>query len=623
MSKDEHKKQTDGGGKTRFLSRRKVMIISSVGAVVAIVAALVLVVLFYDHKVLPNIYAAGVHLSAKSLDEADDLLQTKADAISQQSVTLSAKDQKVEIHPSDITLVIDTKSTAGNAYAYGRRTDFWTSLKEAVGSLTSKNNLAFIISYDDTQLTKIVDDFAAKVDQPEINAGVKIDNGVAVETEGVSGKRIDKNVAKAAVINAWQNAVAGEVGLSLNTVEPVIKTGATKEVLAQAETLRKVKFVVTADSRSVTAKQADVDKWISSDLYQGKLIAAVDVNAVKLWLDTVSDVFKQQGNEARVGFSGGALTIINPGSDTRALDSQKTAAALHKAVEDYVVNGKSDKTVTVAGTMLVNQPQVTNDTLSTLGIKELIGTGTTSFTGSPENRKHNIAIGASALSGILVKPGEEFSTLKNLGKIDNTNGYLPELVIKVDKTVPEFGGGLCQVSTTLFRATMNSGLKVTARQNHSYRVAYYEPPVGMDATIYEGNPDYRFVNDTGHYILIQSHIEGVKITFDIYGTKDGRTANSTNPVVYNVVPPPDPEYVRTDTLPYGTTKQTDKAHNGSDATFTYTVLNADGTTRNKQTFNSHYVPWKARYLVGTAGAPAEATYPGSTPSPSPSPTPTP
>jgi vancomycin resistance protein YoaR len=131
---------------------------------------------------------------------------------------------------------------------------------------------------------------------------------------------------------------------------------------------------------------------------------------------------------------------------------------------------------------------------------------------------------------VLIKPGEEFSFIKILGPVDESTGYLPELVIKVDKTIPEYGGGMCQVSTTCFRAALNSGLKITARTNHAYPVQYYAPQ-GTDATVYIPNPDLRFLNDTPEYILIQTHIEGTQLTFDFYGTSDGRQTKIVGPTV--------------------------------------------------------------------------------------------
>lgn len=158
----------------------------------------------------------------------------------------------------------------------------------------------------------------------------------------------------------------------------------------------------------------------------------------------------------------------------------------------------------------------------------------------------------------MVAPDEEFSLLKALGEIDGEHGYLQELVIKDNQTKPEFGGGLCQIGTTTFRATIASGLPVSERRNHSYRVVYYEP-AGTDATIYSPAPDYKFKNDTGHYVLIKTRIEGTKIYFDFWGTKDGREINIEPPVIYNIVAPPPEKIIKTIDLEVGV-KNVPKAH---------------------------------------------------------------
>jgi vancomycin resistance protein YoaR len=122
----------------------------------------------------------------------------------------------------------------------------------------------------------------------------------------------------------------------------------------------------------------------------------------------------------------------------------------------------------------------------------------------------------------LIKPDETFSFNKTLGPVDSSTGYLPELVILENKTTPQFGGGMCQVSSTAFRAALNAGLPILERTAHAYPVSYYKP-FGVDATIYLPKPDLVFKNDTGKYIFIQTHIEGTKISFDFYGTKPQRS----------------------------------------------------------------------------------------------------
>ena len=189
--------------------------------------------------------------------------------------------------------------------------------------------------------------------------------------------------------------------------------------------------------------------------------------------------------------------------------------------------------IAVPLTVNVIDPEIQENTdLKNLGIVGLLARGESDFTGSPRNRIHNIAVGTSRYHGLLIPPSAEFSFNEHLGPVNAAAGFKPELVIKAHETIPEFGGGLCQVSTTAFRAAIYSGLEITERRNHAYAVRYYGL-AGFDATIYPGYTDLRFRNNTPGHILVQTKIEGSKLTFEFWGTPDGREVEVEGPTPYN------------------------------------------------------------------------------------------
>ncbi|HAG27192.1 TPA: hypothetical protein DCG61_00195 [Patescibacteria group bacterium] len=249
------------------------------------------------------------------------------------------------------------------------------------------------------------------------------------------------------------------------------------------------------------------------------------------------------------------------------------------------------------------QPSRSLSELNDLGITELIGRGESKFTGSPANRRHNIRVGMNKMKGIIIKPGEEFSFNKHLGPVEASEGFLPELVIKGYETIPELGGGLCQVSSTTFRAAMHAGLPITQRRNHSYAVQYYAPQ-GTDATIYPGVIDIKFTNDTGSSILVWPYFKGSDILiFDFYGTRDGREVKLNQPITF------------------------DRQANGAmKASWTRTVTKNGKTETN--TFSSNYKPpelfQKREEFVPNPEAPATPNpnqeVPTTTPSLTPPPT---
>ncbi|HVZ12394.1 MAG TPA: VanW family protein [Patescibacteria group bacterium] len=250
----------------------------------------------------------------------------------------------------------------------------------------------------------------------------------------------------------------------------------------------------------------------------------------------------------------------------------------------------------------ITPPNVTTEQANNLGIVEQIGVGHSTFYHSIPGRVHNVALATSRINGALVAPGEEFSFDKMLGDVSAYTGYQQAYVIQNGKTVLGDGGGVCQVSTTLFRALLNAGLPITERHAHAYRVGYYEQdePPGLDATTFVPTVDLKFRNDTGHYILIQGVADttNLTMTFTLYGKSDGRVSQVSTPVISNVAPAPPDLYQDDPTLPVGTVKQVDFAAPGAKSVFTRTVTRGGKTIIN-DTFVSVYKPWQAVYLRGT------------------------
>jgi vancomycin resistance protein YoaR len=337
-------------------------------------------------------------------------------------------------------------------------------------------------------------------------------------------------------------------------------------------------------------------KRINSDI-----IVSLDEEKTQEFLEEkIADFIDETPQEAKFEIKDGKVIEFQTSKDGKKLNAFKN----YELIEYLLLNGTSSNVELIVDDL---KSEINNETVNNLGIKEIIGIGHSSFAGSPSNRRHNIRIGAEAINGSLIKPGEEFSLNKTLGEINAETGYLPELVIKDNQTIPEYGGGLCQIGTTLFRGTTASGLPVTQRRNHSYRVFYYEP-AGTDATIYSPWPDYKFVNDTKNHILIQHRIEGDDLYFDFWGTLDGRIATSSYPTIYNITRPAPTKIIETLDLEPGIKKCTEHAHNGADAYFDYSVeYPQDNPPQDAEDekdllrevrFKSHYTPWREVCLLG-------------------------
>ena len=243
------------------------------------------------------------------------------------------------------------------------------------------------------------------------------------------------------------------------------------------------------------------------------------------WVKEKAVTIESEAQNPDLTISGGRAVNFVPPILGVSVDAYTTTFAIIAALE----NGYANALLAVNTT----EPRTPLSSLNSLGINELISRGESKFNGSPRNRRTNIAVGVDKIKGAIIMPGEEFSFNKWLGPVEKEFGFVPELVIKASGTVPELGGGLCQVSSTTFRAAMKAGLPITQRKNHSYAVQYYAPQ-GTDATIYPGVIDLKFINDTPGAILIWPYLKDKDtLYFDFYGTKDDREVVLEKPIQYD------------------------------------------------------------------------------------------
>ncbi|MBI2613702.1 MAG: VanW family protein [Candidatus Levybacteria bacterium] len=304
--------------------------------------------------------------------------------------------------------------------------------------------------------------------------------------------------------------------------------------------------------------------------------------------------------DALFTFQNGKVTAFKPSIDGKKVDVEDVKKNLNYQFEKVLLD--KTRAITIPINILTLVPKVTTDKANNLGIKELIGKGSSLFYHSIPNRIFNITLAATRINGVLIAPNETFSFNKALGDVSSFTGYQQAYIIQNGKTVLGDGGGVCQVSTTFFRALLNAGLPIVERSQHSYRVGYYEQdsPPGLDATIYVPSVDLQFKNDTGNYILVQTQVDqsSQQLLVFLYGTKDERIIKLSTPVITNRTPAPPDLYQDDPTLPKGVVKQVDFKAEGSNVSFTREVTQ-NGKKIISEKFISNYSPWQSVFLRGT------------------------
>lgn len=541
----------------------------------------------YRSLIFPNITVAGVSVGGMDRTTAIKLLN-KYFETNPNSVTLRIDDKEVN-GLSEIKIERNFTWAIEQAYNVGRNGNILTQIGEQIRTLFEPRIITVPISYDSEDITGYVDQLASDYNQKAVWPKLVLDKNEVKIISGKDGVEIKKDL----LIEKILEAMALPDKQIVDVPREVVSAKENEKLVAQAiEALNKW------GERRLTLKQDRFSETLTKDEMMslfGLTRNVVDDDQYGNLLAKIQQMVETEPRDAVFKFENNEVMEFKPEVVGRVIDIPAFKGKLGEAL--ILAEGE-----TLEIPVIVTQPKIKAGDINNLGIKELIGEGKSSFGHSIPGRVFNVNLAASRVNGTMVAPGDEFSFNRAVGDISKATGYQSAYIISGGKTVLGDGGGVCQVSTTVFRAALNAGLPITERKAHAYRVGYYEQDSkpGIDATVYNPTADFRFVNDTGNHILVQTEVDTVnlKMKVQIYGTKDGRVSTVSTPKISSQTPPPATLYVDDPTLPAGQMKQIDWAAWGAKVSFNYKVTRDENTIFEK-TFYSNYQPWQAVYLRGT------------------------
>lgn len=551
----------------------------------------------YWQKIFPGVKVANIDLGNKSKDEATNLLLQKINQTPKELI-FEESEKNYILTFEEIKLQFDVEKTVEDAFETGRRANPLTSLVEQktawfshidlpvrykldYQTLEEKNNIwqvGFYLPHADPQIKVIREAKSKKIDIEPSKAGRELNREKLLW-------QIDKQLSR---LDFQTNPIP------IDQVTTEITQDQIETTKAKAEKLLNKSLKLSSGDNTFNLKDEDLIDFLS---FQNNL----DETKLNQYLKDLSRTVNRAPQNAAFKFENNRVTVFKPAKEGVKLDEE----ALKKELQTIFVKLENEEAKEFLLSIPVStaRPQVLNEDVNNLGINELLARGTSTFRGSIPSRVHNILLAASRLNGLLVAPDETFSFNQSLGEISKSTGFEEAYIIKSGRTVLGDGGGVCQVSTTLFRAVLNAGLPVEERKAHAYRVSYYEQDSspGLDATVFENVADLKFKNDTQAYILIQTLADpkNSRLTFELYGTPDGRKATISKSKVWDTTPPPPDLYQDDPTLPAGTTKQVDFKAWGAKVSFDWQVVR-NGEILQKRTFYSNYKPWQAVFLKGAA-----------------------
>lgn len=497
------------------------------------------------------------------------------------SLTLQHQDRHFSLPTASISAAFNSDQLASDMLFRRLNRGFLNYLR----AFFTPKDFALELNFNSAALDSEIQKIASQIDRPFVPSEIILDNKTVQVKTGQLGTQTNQFQLHQLIINNLTRYQLNPIVVPVDPLGHLPTDSQVQSALAAAKNL---------SAKSLTLKYADqttildpkvLVSWVGFDgsCRLDKISDYVATLAQSIKKDPVDAVFKFENNQV-VDFQSSQKGYSLQTEETKNLLCHQFSSALPLDLP-----------------LTYQDPKITTADANNLGIKELLGRGTSSFRHSSSIRNFNIAKGASIVNRILVAPGEEFSFLKNLGEVTLDNGFKKAYVIKKGKTELDVGGGICQVSTTLFRAMFNAGLDITARTAHAYRVQYYEEDSrpGFDATVFIPSPDLKFKNDTGHYVLIQSQYDGKnkKLTYEIYGTSDGRQVEISNYRQWDATPAPPDVYLDDPTLPPGKIVKDESRVPGLKTAFDWKVTR-NGEIIHQKTFQSSYVPWAAVYRRG-------------------------
>ncbi len=556
----------------------------------------------YAFHILPNVSIWNVDLSGLSIDEATAALDTGlASKFNSAKIELTDGTHTWYANPIDLGLRLDPRATAQVA------------LDTAQGDVSAQLNIALSgvdlaprVVFDPLAARAFLTRLAQQINSEPVDAGLQLDGLKVLATPSQIGRvlDVDSTIAK---LSDMAHSIERSPRLELPIVSRAPQIADASQVAARLQNVLNTNFTLDLDN----ASPGEPTSW---DLTPQQLVSLIstqrsadgqqidirfNADLLNAGLTDLAGQINREPENARFVFNDDTrqLDVIQPSKIGRTLDITGTIAQMNEAI------ARGDHRATLA--VIVTPPDFPDTAKAAdLGITQLIATGQTYYLGSSKERITNIHAAASQFHGILIKPGETFSFDKYLGDVSLDKGYSEALIIFNGRTVQGVGGGVCQVSTTAFRAAFSAGFPIIERWPHAYRVGWYERGFGpgLDATVFSPYVDFKFTNDTPYHLLIETYTNDVegRLTYKFYSTSDGRQVAISQPTIENVVPHP-PDLNEDDpTLPVGVKKQVDYAVDGADVTVTRTVTR-DGQTISQDRIFTKYQPWQAVYKVGTGG----------------------
>jgi vancomycin resistance protein YoaR len=608
----------------------------------------------YYNRVHTGVSVAGESLGGKTFDEALDAVNQRIEKLKAENITLVSGTQSWTVTPDAVGQVVDPDASVKAAIQVTRRSNLISDLAKRLRLYFNGDNLSLIGEVDPAKFDSFVASVAAVLDVNPINQTLSILGDSIESVPGMSGYVVDQDKLRTMLTEALFAHSTDQIRVPMMKKDPDVVADSIDEAKAQVQTMLSADVTLTylaprladvttttvaGQTTGTTVKQttattapqesttttivetsagnltfvwktwaftpSEIQYLLGYKIENRRevkvLVPYISADALRPFFSKIEGPMTVPAVDASFKFDG-ASPYVEPGKQGKGLDYEATAAALTAAAL-----GADDR---VAKAVLKDfEPDFTTEEANAMGITDKLGFFSTEWSKGTDDREYNVRLATQRAGNTFLAPGEEFNFAKILGPRTKEAGFhlAPGIVDGALEDV--YGGGICQVSTTLFNAVLDAGLKVTERWNHTIFIDHYPP--GSDATITGGGEpkNLKFVNDTPKYIWIHGESDGVTTSFFIFGTSDGRKVTTLAASGRFEVTPMSSDTSTTllDKIPWGSTTVVFPGQDSFQIRLTRVIEWPNGSTTSETWISK----WKEKVKV--VGYPTSTTLPTSSP----------
>ena len=574
-------------------------------AIAALAGAVVLLSVRSTHanRIYPNVMVADVQLGGLPMNEAANVLEARGDAIEASAVTFTYGDKSWSTTLKAIGVEIDATAALQEAETVGREDSAADRIRSTFRTTRNGSFVSLPMTVDNARLNGWLDQIDRELGVKPHNAELKIDGTTVTIVPEVDGAVVDRAAVLALVTENLQRLSGTSGELPITTKVASVRASDLEPVRATLTSALSHPVQVTFERSAWTLPASEIAQFVdqsvtTNDLGGTSVTIGLDRDKLAAWLEErFGEEIQRDPVDAEVGWNGERLISVEESVDGVVLDAPKLAIAVEQA---FFGSGGS-----VTAPVDVTSPEIDSKNLNALGITTLLGSGQSNYSGSSDGRATNVAVGASLLNGTLIPPHGVFSFNDAIGLIDEEKGFVEAQVIDGEKIGKDIGGGICQVSTTVFRAAFLAGLPITEWWPHRFRIGFYELDgwePGLDASILQPTDDpstwadFKFENPSDSWMLVESWTDGVNVWVNLYGADLGYEVEVTGPTWGDKSQMLPPQEVVDDEAAPGTVTLSQAAGIGEELSQYRVVKDRNGNLLWERSFYTKYFPrgdiWK-------------------------------